>query len=214
MQYSDFITPTVRRTIDTLVSRAAKRGLNYQDCEDLRQDLIFGLIRKRDKYDAASGTWNTFARSVIRNLLSHCFEKRTTMKMSKVELLLDIEIDDNPQGDEDGIGGQPFVNTISAKGEDRDTLDLRLDVRSNLPLLPRNYRRVCRCLMSGIPPYKVHEHIGITEHEFKKIRKNLRRIFAEFAKGSEKSSPENRVSSGIKNMRGHVGPNVKKERTR
>jgi len=144
-------------------------GLAADDWEDLRQDLALDCLRRLPNFDPARGDWRQFVHGVVRN---HACTLASRTRTRPIFV---------PFGDaEDARAAEELARLAPREAnveDDRDVLDLRLDVRRALASLPEELQALAH-LLSTLSRHAVRRKTGLTAAQ---LDRKIQRIRAAFS---------------------------------
>jgi RNA polymerase sigma-70 factor (ECF subfamily) len=137
-----FARGLIRKKANQVIGRA---GITAQDREDLEQELILGLLRRRRSYDPRRGRSTTFSRLAVVHVLANVLRARHAKKRgagSTTSLSKRVTTDDGVHAD--------LGQTVAAGDQDKhrgrrprtpaEAADLARDVTDILEVLPTELR--------------------------------------------------------------------------
>lgn len=139
--FGDYASRTIHHKVRRLIGVL---GFTYADCEDLEQELLLHVLRKKPEYDPAKGAVATFINVIVENqVISIIRARRRPCKGYGLSFSsLDEMMEDGGGIDADEV--QLRDGTLS-----RPTLEqveLRLDVQRVIQSLPPRLQDLCRRL--------------------------------------------------------------------
>lgn len=155
-------------------------GLQFQDLEDLMQELSLALWKRVPQYDSEKSSMESFMNMVLgqacANLLRHRNAKKRDWKREvSIEALTHDQRGDDSQSER--IHTQKRAQLPQDAEEQQDT---RLDVDAKLQQLPVPLRAVAERLMEDTPTVVARE-LGISLYQFKK---HIQEIAKQFGQGN------------------------------
>jgi RNA polymerase sigma-70 factor (ECF subfamily) len=161
--------PYIMRQVSCQASRmVVTTGFKIQDWEDLRQELILDVIRRRPKFDASRGDWPGFVRGVVKNRVIVLVSNH---KRAEREVLA---------GDLSDVAGMETVrhteNFVAAIRTEDNAAALRVDVQRVLDALPHQLRSLALLLME-LPISEACTKLGKSRSRVYQMVRQLRAVF-------------------------------------
>lgn len=183
------------RLICYKVGRLVARGsIGCSDREDLEQDLKLHLLRRFDQFDPALAHWNTFVvvvveRYILTYLVAH--RRRRRLQFASFEECSHTEVESSCNGGARALGESKQGGIICDPAKQ---LDLILDVRHIVDLLPESTQHLCKRLMHD-PPAEVARQIQIPRTTLHGRISMLRKRFRTALENNRKKDPSPRRPS-------------------
>ena len=134
---------------------AGKYGFDEDEGEDIAQELGLQLIRQWPLYDEAKGKVTTFIQNVVDGRICELLrDQRRAKRNHRRKIPLSKAGESAEHGKLDGLRGQPDVS-------DQDFVDLRVDCKGILALIPAELRTIAELLKDNCPEVVARE-LGIS----------------------------------------------------
>ena len=172
----------------------ATSGFRSHDWEDLRQDMVFDLLRRISKFDPARGDWRGFVRGVVRNHASVLFVRHRLHSQREV-LAGDIEnaVDDNNDGE--------VFDQFAQAGHTR--LDLQIDVQRILLGLPPPLRTVAS-MIGETPVIDICLRMRRSRSWVHQTKRQIREAFERAGFVPRRELKNDAVARGRQSGNGHI----------
>jgi len=128
---------------------ARSNAVPGMDVEDFEQDLMLDLLRRQNKYDAATASFATFADHIVGNRVATITKPTARLRAEKQMVSLDEPMA-GPDGDETVSRGDLLAEdgVLTSDPQRDDAADLRRDVNAYLADLTTALRRCADIIAS------------------------------------------------------------------
>jgi len=159
-------------------------GYTRSDQEDIEQDLSLHLRQQLPKHDHRKGTLKTFVNTVLDNKIRTMVSARLTSQYDFRQH--DYSLDEMIEADTgDMVSRAEAINAeeylIHTGRLDRpviERLELRIDVRCAVSLLPTDLQKLCARLQEQTIVDIAHED-GVSRHKIDELRRRIGLVFLE-----------------------------------
>lgn len=178
--FDEFTARFIRSKVRKLIGRA---GLTESDRQDLVQEFAEDVLRRRQKFDADTGTWEGFVVVVCQNryatILERCRAKKRSHECEDGSLNRSIW---DADGNRTDLGDTlPDTQQELRTGQRRRALheawELSQDLTDLLRSLPPLAREVCKLLIRGRSKAAVARELGISKGTMRQIVSHVLKRF-------------------------------------
>lgn len=96
----DGVSPRVIRNIRYQAARLARNGaLPGMDKDDIEQELMLDLLRRKDRFDPRRASFDTFADRVIQHRVASLTAPTTRLRAERITISIDVHLSAGGNGD-------------------------------------------------------------------------------------------------------------------
>ncbi len=163
-----FMRAMLQQKIRVLLRRP---GFAHQDREDLRQDILFRVLKGLHSFDPTRGHPNAFLATLVERAVSQILRERSAQKRNCSQVVFSLRPEDQPSG----VSDPPPNHSNEAIGS-RHYSDLALDLEDLLAKLTPELRAVADLLQQCTIAEAARE-LAIPRSTLMRRVKRLRREF-------------------------------------
>lgn len=177
----DYAVNLIRYKTRRLIGQA---GYTRSDQEDIEQDLSLHLRQQLSKHNPRKGTLKTFINTVLDNKIRTMVAARLTSQFDfrqhdySLDETIETEIGDRVSRAET-IDAEEYLMAAGRMNQRAfDSLELRIDVRCAVSLLPADLQNLCVRLQERTIVDIARED-GVSRHKIDELRRRIAFLFLE-----------------------------------
>lgn len=177
----DYSIGLIRYKTRRLIGQA---GYTKSDQEDIEQDLSLHLRRQLPKYNPRKGTRKTFVNTVLDNKIRTMVSGRLTSQFDfrqhdhSLDEMIETSVGDMvPRGE--AIDAEEYLMAVGRLNRRAlDLVELRIDVRHAVSLLPEDLQNMCARLQQQTI-VEIARDDGVSRHKVDEYRRRIAFLFLE-----------------------------------